>query len=116
MDYPLIKTTEDLRSFMGSVGGEAVTDDRLVWFVCMYNAELISQAYTTKDIAAMLLEGVKATNSLTDVQEFLNTFFEDTGDGNYAKLQNLHIVKHVLDFFGKYNAAEEVQEMINEME
>jgi len=115
MNYPTIKTVEDLRAFMAEVKGEAVDNAQLFWFVCMYNAALIGDSYSRKDIAAMLLGGVKATDSLQDVQDFIDTFYED-GPDEYNQLQSLYIVKFVFNFFSKGVKEEEVQIQIGDLE
>lgn len=123
MSYPTIKTTEELRSFMSTVktamGKEGgVTDENLFWFVCIYNAKLILDSYTTKDIGAMLQGGVDPTNKLDDVQQFIDTFYEDVDseDVDYAQLQSLYIIREVADFYSAHDKSADVDAKIQTLE
>lgn len=116
MNYPIIKTTEALRSYMAEVSHKEVTDENLIWFVNIYNATMLADSYTTKDIAAMLQGGVEPTNKLEHVQPFLDTFYEDSEDEDYHKLQSLYLIKQVLRFYGKYELVGDVEAEIEELE
>jgi hypothetical protein len=111
--YPTITTTEELRSYLTEVSGNEITDADLFWFVCIFNANSIVESYTTKDIAAMLQEGVKPTDKLSQVQEVIDTFYEDDGD-RYN--QSLPIVAAVFNFCGKYTEETTIRELIGEDE
>lgn len=113
MTYPTITTTEALRSFMAEVSGEPVSDNQLFWFVCMYNAKLISESFTLSDIAAMLQGGIKPIDSLQDVQGFIDTFYDDDNDVDYNKYQNLHIVRHALEQLGERDKAADISVLID---
>lgn len=96
---PQIRTTEQLREFMQQVGGKPVTDANLIRFKCYYDARLLVDSATTNDIATILQEGVKPAE-IGDVQDWINTFFEDVDEEDIAQ-QNVYIVNAVLHFYGK---------------
>lgn len=116
MSYPMIKTTEELRSYMAEVSHEEVTDETLIWFVNVYNAKILLDSYSSKDVAAMLQGGVEPTNKLEHVQQFLDTFYEDSEDEDYLKLQSLHIIKQVLVFYGEHELVGDVEAEIEDLE
>lgn len=114
MNHPIIRNTEQLRSFMESVKHKEVSDNDLTWFVAYFNASMILDAYDTKDLAAMLQEGIPAT-TLDSVQPFLDTFYEDY-DTSHHYLEGLRLVRFIYYFYGKYNDERVVEEEIDKLE
>lgn len=73
----IIRNIEQLRQYAEQVSGREIEDEDLIWFVCYQNASMIFNGYTTKDLAAMLRDGVDPTNDIVAVQEYLNTLYDD---------------------------------------
>ena len=109
--YPTITTVEQLREVMSSVDGEAARDSRLFWFVCICNATAIGTDYSLKDLAHLLLEGVEPTNKLSDVQDFLDTYYEGCDESDLY-IQGLHIMLHIYNFYGLSEQAQQVEDLI----
>lgn len=104
----IISTVEKLREYMQDVDPkhEFVTADRLIWFVCIQEARILSDA-TTKDIAGMFRDGIEPINSLAQVQGYLDMIFDDCDldnitedDEEYVNDQNGDIIRAVYDFYG----------------
>lgn len=108
----MIKTTDDLRLYVSEVRGEIIIDDNLFWICCMFNADMILDTYSSKDIANMLLGGVPPFNTLAHVQEFIDGLYED-GDNDYNKAQCLLIKKFVLKLHNKHTEADIIQQEID---
>ena len=111
MQTPIIKDVEALRQQMEKVdpNHEMCTDDRLIWYVCIQEARSLSEA-RTKDIASMFRDGITAINSLEQVQEHLDTYFEDYDLDNLSEQDeenvmedNSDILHSINDFFGVAN-------------
>lgn len=68
-------TTEGLRTHIRerSADPEDSTDEALIWFVCMQEAQMVWDCCSTKDLARMFRDGTQAIDSLEDVQAWLNT-------------------------------------------
>lgn len=75
-------TTESLRAHIREHSNDPddATDAALIWFVCEQHAQAIWECCSTKDLARMLHDGVKAIDSLADVQNWLNTHNEMLAD------------------------------------
>lgn len=72
---------EDLRKMMEVTNSEdgIVTDDVLCWFVCVIEANNISDL-TVREIANLFRNGVEPINSLEQVQDWLDERVEDMDD------------------------------------
>lgn len=76
-----MRTTEELRAYVRehSPDGEKdenTTDEALVWFVCMQEANTLLADCTTKDMARLLCAGMPAYG-IEDVQTWLDTCHEE---------------------------------------
>lgn len=113
--YPTIKTVDELRAFMTATSiKEVVSHADIIWFVCLYNARVVSEAYSLKDIAAMFSEGVAKIDTMHDVQEFLNSLYEEFTECNALQneINTLTLVAQVLDFYCKHEEHAQVLELI----
>jgi hypothetical protein len=108
-----IRTIEDLRAFMQVVSdsrgeGKAIVDKDLIWFVCMQEAEMLLDSYRTKDIASLFSSGVQAINTLEQVQDHLDSRFED-GEEYHAE-QNRYLLAAIYRHFGLHDQSDELMD------
>jgi hypothetical protein len=82
IDMKTIRTTQELINFIeqnvahvGRLENETI-EDEVVWMVCMDQAHMIVNCYSTKDIAHLLLEGVPKY-TIETVQDILNMIWDD---------------------------------------
>ena len=106
-----IKTVEDLRDYIKSITGEVFTDKELIWLNCMYQASSMFDSSSTKDIANVLLEGIKPINQLSDVQDLLDTVYADLDDTTEA---TLYLQQYVAIHIGNHTLARQLQEQLEE--
>ncbi len=113
MELVQIRTVEVLRAIMQVVEdiyckGETITDEDLIWFVCMQEAESLLDSCRTKDIASLFRNGVTPISNLYHVQEHLDTRFEDGEE--YHEEQNRYLTAAVYRHFGCHDQANELME------
>ncbi len=105
-----IRTVEQLRSFLSSVLEREITDQNLIWGNALYNASLVLQSFSVKDLASMMMDGITATNMLSDVQNTIDTFFEDVENGDVH-----YLVQYMLgQQYGHHQLASIVEELFDE--
>lgn len=88
----MIKTTEQLREHMKQVVAKydldyEVTNGELIWFVCIQNAQSVSSNMNLREIASLYREGIKAA-MFEDVQDWIDTLYDDSMPENYNKAQD----------------------------
>ncbi len=54
--------------------------DHMIHFVCIQHAKMLHEQYSLKDIAKLFHSGISPTNSLSDVNEYLDTIWQDIED------------------------------------
>lgn len=105
-----IRTVEQLRSFLSTVLEREITDQNLIWGNALYNASLALQSFSAKDLASMMMDGITAINMISDVQDTINTFFEDVENGDVHCL-----VEYMLgQQYGRHDLASIVGELFEE--
>ena len=88
---------EELRQLMLELDPEKqeITDDVLVWFMCIQRAHEIADE-SIKDLAHLFLNGVEVT-TLSTLEQWLVQIVDDLGSQEEA---NQHVVDMVKLFFG----------------
>ena len=97
MTYPTIKINEDLRSFEHAGFEGSITDDELVWFVCISNAKIIFDTLNERCCAGAR-EGAADKHSKTSKTSLIHS--TDTDDDR-ALLMNLILIREVVGFMGQ---------------
>jgi hypothetical protein len=105
-NLPQVRTVEQLREVMREFVCEAVTDKNLVWFACIGYAETLSDS-SLKDLARLFAEGVDKVETLDDVQDFIDTFFEGV-DEEEATQNNRYLLAAVARFYGNHVLASQL--------
>lgn len=107
-----MKTVDLLRSYLSEVLKQELTDENLIWANCLFEASSIIQSYTTKDLASSLQEGLGPLNKLSDVQNTLDTFFEDELETDNCGAYVVYIIGQV---YGQHELANSIEERLEEL-
>jgi hypothetical protein len=107
-----IRTVDELRNFMQVVedsrgNGLTIEDKELCWFVCIQEAEMVSDSYRLKDIALLFRDGLVAINTLEQVQDHLDNIFCE-GEEAYHEDNNKYLLAAVYRYFGMHDQANEL--------
>lgn len=104
-NLPQVRTVEQLRDAMTLISGKdkPATDDDLIWFTCCQNAELLSDM-NLRECASLFSDGIVAIKTLEQVQEHLNTYFED--DEQYHEESNRCLLAGVARHYNNYELSE----------
>lgn len=113
----MYRNTEALRQLMARLDPkqEEVTDDRLIWFVCVQEAHALSD-FTVRETARLFLDGVTPV-TIEYIQEWLDTFYCDEEEVINTEDSFSTVLMHqlVYSFYGLQDKARECREKIAEM-
>lgn len=95
-------TVEELRLLLAQYDPKSrkVTDEQLLWFICVQEARMIFDSGTVKELAGLFQEGIKARSSLEDVQEWLNIFFDEEDEDEIQSLKDMLVDDMIKPFYG----------------
>lgn len=97
-NLPQVRNIEQLRSVMEEIGKEKVTDDNLIWFACVLNAEALGDA-NLREMGELFQRGVTPM-TMEGVQALIDTYFED--DEEYHEESNRALLASIARFCGDY--------------
>lgn len=101
-NLPQVRTVDQLRSVMELVSGKAVTNQQLTWFVCIQNAEFLSEM-NLRECAKLFSDGIVAITTLEQVQEHIDTRF----DGSvYDEVSNRYLLAAVARHYNNIELSE----------
>lgn len=112
------KTVEELRDVIKSLTNKNLTDENLIWALCLWEAMSYSEA-SLKDLARLFCNGVKPIDSLDDIQDTLNYLNADM-DKELDNIGSACLVRFILtDFFNELdntNILAQVNKVITDAE
>ena len=76
-----LNSIEALRSHIEQVSGKAVTDEDLMWFVAYINASMYFDCGDVKELASLFVKGCDKM-TIADVQDYIDTHYEECDDEN----------------------------------
>lgn len=66
-----------LETFPKDASDERNDVEYVSWAICLQEAHVIANTYTTKDIASLLHSGVTSYASMEAIQEWLDTYYDE---------------------------------------
>lgn len=66
-----------LETFPKDADDERSDLEYVSWAICLQEAHVVANAFTTKDIASLFQNGVTSYNSMEVIQEWLNTYYDE---------------------------------------
>lgn len=105
-NLPQVRNIEQLRSVMEEIGKEKITDDNLIWFACVVNAEALADA-NLRELGTLFRRGITPM-TMEGVQELIDSYFED--DEEYHEESNRSLLASIARFCGKYELSSQLLE------
>lgn len=113
----MYRNIEALRQLMARLDPkqEEITNDQLIWFVCVQEAHTISDM-TLRETACLFLNGIKPV-TIEYVQEWLDIFYCDEEEVINTEESFSTVLMHqlVYSFYGEHDKARECRDKIAEM-
>ena len=97
-----LNSVEALREHMAAVGGKPVSNDDMMWFVCMHRAGMYFDCGEVKSLADLILNGCQPT-TFEDVIEWIEVQYEDAYEDDEESMEYAtDIVKEIVNqFYGR---------------
>ncbi len=96
-----LKTYDDLKNELEAYKGEGVDREQVLWFIAITEANTILNSCTTKDVASLLQEGVKAASTDEQIAEWLLTHYDDQEGDIVTDEEVEHWNERFAYFFGE---------------